>query len=135
MIPRPVLHVAAERSHGQDRLLVTGVMTTPFQRELEACGRTVGLAFRPAGFRPFITCPTSDLVDLTVPAELLLGVPDAEIAPRLLDPDLDLQDAGHELLAWFSRLAPEPDPMVDDLAALVEAAENDKTIWRGQAAG
>ena len=123
---RQISTLAAEAGQGEARLLVTGAATPHFERKLDGRGRTVALAFRPAGFRPFVACPASELVDATVPLGQLLAASDAWIASHLLDSDVDVEDAGRELRCWFRSLAPEPDPMVDELASLVDAAECDR---------
>lgn len=132
VVPRPVVHVAAEVWEGEPRLVVTGVPTESFHRRLEGQGRSVALAFRPGGFRPFVNAPASRLVDVTAPLEPVVGVDDREVAGRLLDPRVEVERAGEELLVWFAGMAPPPDPAVDEVTELVETAESDTTIRRAE---
>lgn len=130
IIPRPVVHLAAEPWHGEPRLLVNGVPTALFQRKLEGTGRTVAAAFRPGGFRPFVDCDVAALVDRVVPVEEVIGVDDRAIAGRLLDPGVPEEEAAAELGGWLRSLEPQPDPIVERVAALVERVELDHTIVR-----
>ena len=132
VIPRPTVHLAAELWDGEPRLLVHGVPTELFERVLEGVGRTVAAAFRPGGFRPFVTGGLDLLVDRVVPAEDVVGVDDRVIAARLLDPALAVEEAAAELASWLVSLEPRPDPMVDRVATLVERAEADPTILRAR---
>lgn len=132
VIPRPVVHVAAEAWQGATRLVVTGPPTQHFRRRLEQRGRTVALAFRPAGFRPFVDRPASELVDVATPVEHLSGVPDEAIADRMADLEVDVERAARELFEWFEPVAPPPDPLAEELSDLVEAAEVDSTIRRAE---
>ena len=126
------MHLAAELWQSEPRLLVHGVPTELFERVLDEVGRTVAVAFRPGGFRPFVAGGLDRLVDRVVPAEDLVGVDDRAIAARLLDPGLDVEEAATELGSWLVSLDPPPDPMVDRVAALVERAEVDRTILRAR---
>lgn len=132
IIPRPTVHLAAELWEGEPRLLVHGVPTELFERVLEGVGRTVAVAFRPGGFRPFVAGGLDRLVDRVVPAEDVVGVDDRLIAARLLDPRLPVEQAAEELAQWLVSLDPQPDPMVDQVATLVERAEADRTIVRAR---
>lgn len=132
VVPRPVVHVAAEWWDGDARLVVAGIPTEHFIRRLEGRGRTVALAFRPGGFRPFLSHPVSELVDASGPVEQLMGAPDDGVGGRLLDLDVDVDDGGRALFAWLRTHAPAPDPVVDDLASLVELAERDASIRRAE---
>lgn len=129
VVPRPAVHVSAERWEGQPRLVVTGVPSRLFHRVLEGQGRAIAVAFRPAGFRPFTDRPARALVDRAGPyPDLLGGPPDADLAARLLAPDQDVADACADLFAWFAERAPAPDPRADELSGLVEAIERDTSI-------
>jgi len=132
LIPRPTVHLAAELWEGEPRLLVHGVPTELFERVLDGVGRTVAVAFRPGGFRPFVTGGLDRLVDRVEPAQDVVGIDDRALAARLLDPALAVEDAAAELASWLVSLGPPPDPMVDRVASLVERAEVDRTIVRSR---
>ena len=132
VIPRGVVHVSAEIHAGEPRLLVHGVHRTRFERVLAGEGRTVAAAFRPGGFRPFLRSDVSALCDREVPAADLVGVDDKAAAARLLDSSVPVHEAVAVLAAWLEGLRPEPDPMVDRLAALVEQVEVDSSLTRAE---
>lgn len=131
VVPRPVVHVSAEVVDGTPRLLVHGVHPRMFRRRLEGSGRTVAAGFRPAGFRPFLRADVGSLLGLEVPALEVLGVDDRPAAEEVLACDRPEDGAG-VLAGWLLGLAPEPDPVVADLAALVERAEEDTSIVRAE---
>lgn len=132
VVPRPVVHVAAEEWQGEARLIVTGPPTEHFRRRLEGRGRTIALAFRPAGFRPFANRPLSELVGVTLPIDELLGVSDREVAERLLDAEVDVERAAQDLFEWLETLAPPRDRLAEEISALVETTEVDSTIRRAE---
>ena len=131
VIPRPVVHVAAEPWNGAPKLVVTGVQRRRFERRLEGVGRTIAIAFRPGGFRPFIVGDVSELTDRRLPLSDILEADDRDIAARLLDLDVP-PDIAMELLAeWFVSLGPpQPDATSQEIATLVERSEVDPEITR-----
>lgn len=132
VIPRPVVHLSAELVDGEPRLIVNGVHRRRFARVLAGSGRTIAAAFRPGGFRPFLSTDVADLVDREALVAEVLGVDDREVTVALLEGDLDVE-GGVELLAgWLSSLDPQPDPVVSDVARLVEQVEQDAAITRAQ---
>lgn len=131
VVPRPVVHVSAELVEGEPRLLVHGVHPRMFRRRLEGSGHTVAAGFRPAGFRPFLRSDVGALEGREVPAASVLGIDDRPVAEEVLAHPR-AEDAAAVLGAWLRDLAPEPDPLVADLAALVERAEVDTTLVRAE---
>ena len=136
VIPRPAVHLVAEEWQGTPRLVVYGVATKIFERELVGDGQVLAVAFRPGGFWPFLSPvavaavggSAAGLVDRVLPAGSLLGVDDHELAARLTR-EQGLQDDGCAALAnWLSSLAPSPDPVAERVAVLVETVENDPSI-------
>ncbi len=132
VIPRPVVHLSAEWCDGEPRLLVTGVCRRRFVRVLEGEGRTIAVAFLPAGFRPFLRSSVRMLCDREIPAGEVLRVDDRDLAARLLDPGVGIGDGVEMLYDWLSRFDPKPDPLVQRLAALVRRAEEDTAITRAE---
>jgi AraC-like DNA-binding protein len=131
VVPRPVVHVSAERVTGEPRLLVHGVHPRMFRRTLEGAGQTVAVGFRPAGFRPFLRSDVGALEGREVPAAEVLGVDDRPVAEEVLA--CERPDGGAAVLAeWLRGLEPEPDPRVDELARLVERAEEDTDLVRAE---
>jgi len=65
--------------------LAHGVKTRIDARTLSGAGRALGIMFRPAGFRPFLTGPASAITDRVVPLAELFGEPAAELSRRLAE--------------------------------------------------
>jgi AraC-like DNA-binding protein len=128
VIPQPVVHVAAE----QGRLLVHGVARGTFTRTLEGDGHVIGAAFRPGGLRPFLDGPVGAWSDRVVPAGDVFGADDREPAAHLLEPGRTDDELVDGICGYLSSLGAEPDPVVDEVAALVEVAERDRTITRAE---
>ena len=131
VVPRPVVHVSAEVVEGEPRLLVTGIQPRMFRRRLEGTGRTVAAGFRPAAFRPFLRGDVGELEGREVPVADVLGLDDREVADEALGCERP-EDGAAVLARWLRGLAPEPDPLVEDLARLVERAEEDTDLVRAE---
>ncbi len=131
VVPRPVVHVSAELVEGRPRLLVHGVHPRMFRRRLEGRGHTVAAGFRPAGFRPFLRGDVGALEGREVPAADVLGVDDRPVAEEVLAHERPEEGAA-VLARWLRGLGPEDDPLVPELAALVERAEADTTLVRAE---
>ncbi len=131
VVPRPVVHLSAEVVAGEPRLLVHGVHPRMFRRRLEGAGHTVAAGFRPAGFHPFLRADVGTLEGREVPVADLLGVDDRPVAEVALACDRP-EDGAAVLAAWLRSLEPEDDPRVEDLARLVERAEEDTDLVRAE---
>ncbi|MBZ5667243.1 MAG: AraC family transcriptional regulator [Acidobacteriia bacterium] len=68
-LPHPNVHLIFEPSGS----VVAGVHTHKFSRVLEGQSQVFGIKFKPGGFRPFLTFPTSKLADRMVPVHRILG--------------------------------------------------------------
>ncbi|MGB3411507.1 MAG: helix-turn-helix domain-containing protein [Microthrixaceae bacterium] len=132
VVPRPVAHLAAELHDGEPRLLAYGIPTVRFERKLMGLGRTVAVAFRPGGFRPFVGIDMTDLTDRVIPVDRLIGADDREVAASLLEPTTAPERAAGLLSDWLITLDHEPDPIADEIAGLVEHAEREPTIRRAE---
>jgi len=128
VIPQPVVHVAAE----QGRLLVHGVARGTFTRTLEGEGHVIGAAFRPGGMRPFLDGPVGAWSDRVAPAGEVFGADDRELAAYLLEPGRTDDELADGMCDYISSLGAEPDPVVDEVAALVDVAEHDRSITRAE---
>jgi AraC-like DNA-binding protein len=131
VVPRPVVHLSAEVVAGEPRLLVHGVHPRMFRRRLEGTGHTVAAGFRAAGFRPFLRSDVAALRGREVPAAEVLGVDDRGVAADVLACP-EPEDGAALLARWLRALAPEPDPLVATLAALVERVEEDTSLVRAE---
>lgn len=128
VVPQPRVHIAAEHR----RLLVHGINREPFHRTLDGVGHVLGVAFRPGGFRPFLKANVGAIAGTVQPAADLLGTDDQPVAARILDGHDD-GDMVAEFEDYLDRLAPEPDPRVQDVASWVAAAESDSSLMRASA--
>lgn len=126
VIPQPVIHVAAE----DGRLSAHGVGDNDFSRTLRGTGLTVGIACRAGGFRGFIDAPMSALARTVTPVGDILGVDDRPIADRLLHPGLTDDALVDTFADWLIERDPVADPVIDDVADLVGAAEVDVEVTR-----
>ncbi|MGB6058357.1 MAG: helix-turn-helix domain-containing protein [Microthrixaceae bacterium] len=132
VVPRPVVHLAGEFHDGESRMLAHGVPTSRFQRKLTGLGRTVAVAFRPGGFRHFVSVDMADLTGRVVPVDRLVGTDDREVAAGLLDLTTTPEQAVALLSDWLMAIDHEPDPIADQIAGLVEHAEREPTVRRAE---
>jgi AraC-like DNA-binding protein len=131
VIPRPVVHLAVEEVAGRSRVLVHGVHQRMFERRLEGRGATVAVAFRPAGFRPFVSGPVGALRGRELPAAQVFGVPDEAVAEQALAAATPEDGAG-VLFDWLRAIGWEADPKVSQLAELVARVERDPDLTRAE---
>ncbi|KAA0022720.1 helix-turn-helix domain-containing protein [Antrihabitans cavernicola] len=125
VLPQPKIHLAAE----DGRLLVNGINRDPFFRTFDTSAQAIGVAFRPAGFRPFLRSSVGALEGKVVPAGVLWPEDDAPVAARILaEADASVMVRGIE--DYLDRLTPEPDPLVDEIAGIVERIEHDTAVHR-----
>lgn len=131
VVPQPRVHVAAEPVDGVPRLLVHGISRQPFFRNLRGEGHSLGAAFHPGGFRPFLGRGVGTITEAVVKAEDLLGVDDRPVAARILETtDVPAMVAAFE--GYLLAMAPHPDPVVEEVRALVAAAESDHELTRAE---
>ncbi len=131
VVPRPVVHVTAEVVGGEPRLLVHGVHPRMFHRRLEGAGLTVAAGFRPAAFRPFLGTDVGALEGREVLVADLLGTDDRSVAAEVLACPRP-EDGAAVLARWLRGLEPPHDPLVEELATLVERAEEDTDLVRAE---
>jgi len=127
VVPQPRVHLAAE--HG--RLLVHGISREPFFRTLEGTGHTIGVAFHPGGFRPFLGRGVGTISGAVTPAGDLLGLDDRPGAARVLG-DVDVPEMVAAVEEYLLALDPPTDPLVAQVRALVAQAEEDRSITRAE---
>lgn len=100
---------------------VYGVDRTLFVRRLEGAGRVFGVKFRPGGLRPFTDGPVAALADRSVPAERYFGPEAAALNDRVLHGDEDEETLAARVDALLLARLPAPDPVAEQVAAVVEA--------------
>jgi AraC-like DNA-binding protein len=131
VVPQPRVHVAAEVVGGEGRLLVHGISREPFVRTLDGVGHTLGAAFHPGGFRPFLRGSVGSLSGVVVPAGDLFDLDDRSAAAQVLGTS-DVPEMAAALEGYLLALDPEPDPVVDQVRALVAEAEQDRSVTRAE---
>jgi AraC-like DNA-binding protein len=131
VLPQPRVHVAAELRDGVPRLLVNGVTRGPFERTVDGTGHTLGAAFHPGGFRPFLGRAVGTVSGSVLPAGDVLALDDRDTAARVLG-TTDVGEMVEALEDYLLALDPSPDPVVDEVRALVGRAEQDRTITRAE---
>ena len=127
IVPQPRIHLAAE----EGRLLVHGISREPFFRTLTGTGHTIGAAFHPGGFRPFLGRSVGSISGAGVPAGDLLGVDDRPVASYVLG-DVTVPDMVAALEEYLLGLDPPSDPVVGEVRELVATAERDRGLTRAE---
>lgn len=131
VVPQPRVHVAAEVHDGEPRLLVHGLSREPFFRTLTGTGHTLGAAFHPGGFRPLLGRSVGSIAGSVVPAAELLGPDDRPCAARILSAS-DLQEMVDALEEYLTALNAAPEPVVEQVRALVAVTEEDRGLTRAE---
>ncbi len=127
VVPQPRIHLAAE----DGRLLVHGISREPFSRTLSGTGHVIGTAFHPGGFRPFLGRSVGTVSGSVVPAGDLFGVDDRPVAAYVLG-DVPVPEMVAAVEEYLLALDPPPDPVVEEVRALVAAAEQDRRLTRAE---
>lgn len=125
VLPQPKIHLAAEDGH----LLIHGINRKPFLRTFDKSAQVIGVAFRAAGFRPFLDASVGTLQGKVVPAGELWGEDDRPVAQRVLaeaDDTVMVRDVEN----YLERVGPTPDPLVDEIASIVDRIESDTAVHR-----
>jgi AraC-like DNA-binding protein len=127
VVPQPRVHIAAEAG----RLLVHGISREPFTRTLVGTGHTLGAAFHAGGFRPLLRRGVGSIAGAVLPAGELFDVDDRPFARRILDAE-EVTVMVEALESYLQCVEPEPDPVADEVRALVEVAESDHRLTRAE---
>ncbi|MET0927929.1 MAG: helix-turn-helix domain-containing protein [Aeromicrobium sp.] len=130
IIPQPCVHVTAEALDGVPRLLVNGITREPWVRTLLGTGHVVGAAFRPASFRAVLGADVSAVTGRIVPLGDLVGPDDRGTAAVLLRAGGSDAALVAALEAHLDACGATPDPVADDINALVREVEADTAITR-----
>ncbi|MFJ2193276.1 DUF6597 domain-containing transcriptional factor [Kitasatospora sp. NPDC087861] len=113
VLAHPNVHLVFEapqaRVHGVDRSL--------FVRRLEGAGFALGVKFRPGAFRPFAGHPVAAIADRSVPAAEYFG-PGADRLNEQLHRSPEGPAARVD--AFLLPRLPAPDPLAEEVAAMVE---------------
>lgn len=111
--------------------LVYGVQRGVFSRVLHGADQVFGVKFRPGAFRPFAAGPVADLADRAVPAAGLVGEAVTAVSREILAlDDLEAMTALAEDFLLGLLPTTEPDPVVAEVAALVERITASPQLFR-----
>lgn len=120
VLTQPKIHVVAE----EGRILVYGVSRRLFRRRLTGRGSAVGAAFRAGGLRPFLRegDRVGALEGRLLTGHEVWGIDDVAVAAAAASADSD-GDKAAVLQDLLDSLRPAPDPVVDQVAALVDSID------------
>ncbi|MEV1246662.1 DUF6597 domain-containing transcriptional factor [Nonomuraea sp. NPDC050022] len=126
---RIVSHPTVNMTITHDFHRIAGVIRGGFSYTMRGSGRVIGTRFRPGGFRPFLDGPVSELTGRFVEIGEMYGAAGATLVERVLaEPD---SRAAMALIETFLlSVGPEPDPLAEEVAALVAMVEDDVSMTR-----
>ena len=127
ILPHPNVNLAFEAAGPA----VYGIDRRVFARKISGAGVVLGIRFRPGGFRPFYSAgKISTLNDLVVPAGDIFG-PAADRACAAVLAAASSDEAMIAAGAGLLRAAgPRPDPVIDQVAAIVDRITADPGLRR-----
>jgi len=126
ILPHPNVNLAFEAAGPA----VYGIDRRVFTRKISGAGAVLGIRFRPGGFRPFYSArKISALNDLVVPAGDIFGPEAGKACAAVLAASSDeaMIAAGAGLLR---AAGPRPDPVIDQVAAIVDRITADQGLRR-----
>ncbi len=126
---RIVSHPTVNMTITHDFHQIAGVIRGGFSYTMHGSGRVIGTRFRPGGFRPFLGRPVSELTGHFTEIGRLYGPAGTTTVRRVLA-EPDPRAAVSLIERFLLSLAPERDPVAEEVADLVGLAENDVTITR-----
>lgn len=130
VIAQPCVTLSSEMFNGEPRLLVNGISREPFVRTLNGTGHVLGATFKPASFRAVLGTDVGELSGRVVPLGELVGPPDTASAAAILMPEATDGQMVAGLERHLDLCGAVPDPLADELNALVRRAEVDHTVTR-----
>ena len=125
ILPSPTVHLTFE----PERTAVYGIITRLYVRKIEGLGATLGVKFRPGGFRPFWTEPISRLTGQVLPADQWLG-PEAEQARQVVVTEPDDEVIVRRVEALLESVRPAHDPVAEQVTAMVDRIGSDPALRR-----
>ncbi|WP_327109498.1 helix-turn-helix domain-containing protein [Nonomuraea glycinis] len=126
---RIVSHPTVNLTITHDFHRIAGVIRGGFSYTMRAAGRVLGTRFRPGGFRPFLTGPVSDLTGRFTEISDMYGEAGATLVDQVLA-EPDAQAAIAHVETFLQSLKPQPDPLTEEVVALVALAESDISMTR-----
>ena len=129
VVPQPRVHLAA----AEGRVMVHGVSRDRFHRQLSGTGHVLGSALHPGAFRSFLPRVSPGgvavLTDQFRPAADVLGPDDRPTARAILAAS-DVGDTVPVMEDYLRALRPRHDPVLEEVRALVDLAEADRSVVR-----
>ncbi len=126
VLPSPSVHLSIEPR----RARITGIMTKfDFAEALTGKGRVLGVRFRPGGIRPFLDGPVSMLTDRDVGIGEHFDVDVAQWRERVMSAPSS-SAAAETADDVLSSLARPVDPVVDQIAEIVDGIRDDPELTR-----
>lgn len=125
VLSHPNVHLVVERPASA----VYGVPRGVFSRRLTDAGHVFGVKFRPGAFRPVLGRPVAELVDRAVPAAELLGPAITEVETAVLA-ESEVAAMTPLVEGFLRRVLPEPDPLVEEVAAMVDRIMGTPSLFR-----
>jgi AraC-like DNA-binding protein len=130
VLTHPTVHLTFTTfENGPGRARIAGVVRGEFVEEIRGLGRVVGVRFRPGGFRPFLGAPVSTITDRFPGVDEVFGSEALAVAEEIFAVP-EATDAVTLLEEFLVARAPEPDPVVDEVAAMVALIAADPAIVR-----
>lgn len=121
----PSVHLVFEEPEPK----IYGVVRDLFVRRLEGEGQVLGVKFHPGAFRPFADGPVSAFTDRIVPAAEVFG-PEVAEAGRAIMAKRDTADLAGLAEEFVRARLPEPDPVAEDVAGMVERISARPDLFR-----
>ncbi len=126
VVPPPAVNLVFEPD---GTAILSGVMRTIFERELEGRAWALGVKFRPGGFRAFSDRSMSELTDERIDIDDFFGPEGRALADAVADAADDVTRVGL-IHGFFAPLAPEDPTVGEELSALVETTAPDHRVTK-----
>jgi AraC-like DNA-binding protein len=126
---RIVSHPTVNLTIARDFHRIAGVIKGGFSYTMRGSGRVLGTRFRPGGFRPFLGAPVSELTGRFTEIGEMYGTAGATLVEEVLA-EPDARAAVALVDTFLLGLGPKPDPLAEEVAALVATAESDVSLTR-----
>lgn len=125
VLPLPTVHATVTNTECD----VTGLVRGRYDRHLTGTGYGVGARFRPGCVRAFIDRPVAELTDRAIPMAALTGHDTGQLA-RAVAATEDPGERVGLLAGYLSGLDPAPDPIAQEVSAVVTRILADPEIVR-----
>jgi AraC-like DNA-binding protein len=125
VVPHPAVHLVFEAGRAE----IESISPNEFIRRIEGRGQVLGVKFQPAGFRPFLGTPVSNIAGSRIPASVVFGELVDELA-RAFDAAEDLNDVVSLADLFLQGRSVKPLAMTATVNAIVAHVVEDRSITR-----